>query len=177
MLKKRAGQFMDLYWALVAEEQLAGITGGAMTRHAISIMRCGAPASCPARHGMFSEWAQDSGRPYYAESWEAPDVVLKIAHRWSERAPYEIRQRRMGLAVPGHDRPSLQIPFANRFRRLVTLHLVHAGFHHGIVYARGAPDAVTGSRSAARTAGAGSSSPARRNACLPCPTMRMERAS
>jgi hypothetical protein len=105
VLKKRAGQFMDLYWALVAEEQLAGITGGAMTRCYLDHAMRGS-GFLPGAAWHVLGVGKDSGRPYYAGSWEVPDVVLKIAHRWPERAPYEIRQRRMGLAVPGYDRPT-----------------------------------------------------------------------
>jgi len=105
VLKKLAGQFIDLYWALVAEEQFAGVTGGAMTRcYPDHAMRGSGFLPGAAWHVLGV--GVDNGRPYFAGSWEAPDVVLKIAHRWQEQAPYEIRQRRMGLAVPGHDRPS-----------------------------------------------------------------------
>ncbi len=99
VLKKRAGQFMDLYWALVAEEQLAGITGGAMTRCYLDHAMRGS-GFLPGAAWHVLGVGEDSGRPYFAGSWEAPDVVLKIAHRWQERPPYEILQRRMGLAVP-----------------------------------------------------------------------------
>jgi len=44
--------------------------------------------------------------PFVTTTWRVPDIVLQIAYGWQNKAPYEIRQRRMGLAVKGHDRPS-----------------------------------------------------------------------
>lgn len=104
VLKRRAGLFMELYWALVAEEQFKGATGGAQTRSYAKHTVHGSSA-LTGLAGTVLGLGGAREPSYWESSWAAPDVVLRIAQGWQEKAPYEIRQRRMGLAMPGYDRP------------------------------------------------------------------------
>jgi hypothetical protein len=110
VLKKRAGQMLELYWVLWAEEQLDAVTGGAQARsYAKAVVRGGSFLRRAAWYviGMGDpEFVHDSMIPFVTSTWEPPDVVFKIAYGWQAQAPYEIRQRRMGLAQKGYDRPS-----------------------------------------------------------------------
>lgn len=123
VLKKRAGQLLELYWALWAEEQLDAVIGGAQARcYAKSAVRGG---SFLRRASWYvigigePEFVHDTMLPFVTTTWRVPDIVLKIAFGWQSRAPYEIRQRRMGLAIKGYDRPidyRLRTDFGGIFR-------------------------------------------------------------
>jgi len=109
VLKQRAGDFLTLYWVLWAESQIDAVEGGAKTRlYARSANRSGGFIRRAAWY-LLGEgdpgFVHDSMLPFVTSIWEMPDIVLHIAYGWQEVAPYEIRQRRMGLAVPGYDRP------------------------------------------------------------------------
>lgn len=110
VLKKRAGQFLDLYWAMWAEEQLDGVIGGAKTRcYADSAQRGGGFLRRAAWYlvGIGDpHFIHNSMIPFVTTTWEVPDIVLQIAHNSRARDVYEIKQRRMGLAVKGYDRPT-----------------------------------------------------------------------
>lgn len=109
VLKERANRMLGLYWALWAEEQIDAVTGGAQTR---------SYAKASTRGGSFlrraawyvigvgdADFVHDSMLPFVTSTWKVPDVVLQIAYSWQNEAPYEIRQRRMGLAEAGYHRP------------------------------------------------------------------------
>jgi hypothetical protein len=123
ILKKRAGQLLDLYWTLWAEEQLDGVEGGAKARcYADAAVHGG---SFLRRAGWYLIGVGDPGFvhnsmiPFVTTSWQAPDIVLQIAHNSQSRGVYEVRQRRMGLAVDGYDRPHdyrLRTDFGGIFR-------------------------------------------------------------
>ena len=110
VLKKRAGQLMELYWALWAEEQIDAVTGGAQARsYANAVVRGGGFLPRAAWYVIGPgdpEFVHSSMLPYVTSTWQVPDIVLQIAESRREHAPYEIRQRRMGLAETGYHRPS-----------------------------------------------------------------------
>jgi hypothetical protein len=123
VFKKMAGQFLDLYWALWAEEQIGAVIGGAQTRcYAKSALRGGSFLRRAAWYQIGfgdPEFVHDSMLAFVTSTWQVPDVVLQIAYGWQNKAPYEIRQRRMGLAVEGYDRPTdyrLKTDFGGIFR-------------------------------------------------------------
>ena len=110
VLKKRAGQLLELYWALWAEQQIDAVTGGAQARsYAKAVVRGGSFLRRAAWYVIGSgdpEFVHTSMIPYVTSTWQVPDVVFQIAASRREHAPYEIRQRRMGLAESGYHRPS-----------------------------------------------------------------------
>lgn len=109
VLKKRARQLLELHWALWAEEQIDGVTGGAQTRcYAKHAVRGGAFLRNAASYviGIGEPGSYHSSMvPFVTTTWEVPDIVLKIVASRAAHDPYEIRQRRMGLAEEGHNRP------------------------------------------------------------------------
>jgi len=110
VLKQRAGDFLTLNWVLWAESQIDTVEGGAKTRlYARSANRSGGFIRRAAWY-LLGEgdpgFVHDSMLAFVTSVWEMPDIVFQIAYGWQEFAPYEIRQRRMGLAVPGYDRPN-----------------------------------------------------------------------
>ncbi|MFA5687607.1 MAG: hypothetical protein WC959_00410 [Kiritimatiellales bacterium] len=109
ILKDRAGKFMDLFWALWAESQLDFVQGGAKIRCTPGHARHG---SSPIRRASWyligdgePNFIHFTMIPFVTTSWQIPDIVLQIAYNWKNFAPYEIRERKMGLAVEGYDRP------------------------------------------------------------------------
>jgi len=110
VLKKRAGQLIDLYWALWAQEQLDAVEGGAKARcYAASALRGGGFMQSLAWYLIGEgnpEFVHSSMLPFVTSTWTVPDIVLQIAANTRTRGTYEIRQRRMGLAVKGYDRPN-----------------------------------------------------------------------
>jgi|APSaa5957512622_1039677.scaffolds.fasta_scaffold10642_2 lysophospholipase L1-like esterase len=109
VLKGRAGRFLELYWALWAEEQIDAVTGGAQTRcYAKSAVRGGSFLRRAAWYVIgFGEpaFTHSSMLPFVTTTWRVPDIVLQVAASRPAHAAYEIRQRRMGLAEKGYDRP------------------------------------------------------------------------
>lgn len=123
VLKKRAGQLLELYWALWAEEQIDAVTGGAQARsYAKAVVRGGSLLRRAAWYVIGSgdpEFVHDSMIPFVTSTWQVPDLVLQIAATRSVHEPYEIRQRRMGLAEKGYHRPKnyrLKTDFGGIFR-------------------------------------------------------------
>ncbi len=110
VLKRRAGQFLELYWVLWAEEQIDGVTGGAQTRcYADRAARGGSFLRHAARYVIGAgapDFVHCSMLPYVTTTWRVPDIVLQIAVTRTGAEPYEIRQRRMGLAEKGYHRPT-----------------------------------------------------------------------
>lgn len=111
-LKSLADKMLTLYWVLWAEEQFNGIAGGAQTRtymgHALrGTTSLAAAAWYVMGMGNESNLVPHAGMiPFVNSSWQPSDMVLRIAYGWQTRAAYEIRERRMGLAVEGYDRPT-----------------------------------------------------------------------
>jgi len=109
VLKKRAGQLLELYWALWAEEQLGAVTGGAQTRcYAKAAVGGGSFLRRVAWYLIGSgdpEFVHNTMIPFVTSTWQVPDIVLQIAASAKARGVYEIRQRRMGLAVKGYSSP------------------------------------------------------------------------
>jgi hypothetical protein len=109
VLKKRASLLLELYWAIWAEEQIDAVTGGAKTR-------CYAKSAITGRSFLRRaawyligfgepEFLHNTMLPFITSTWQVPDIILQIAANRPVHDPYEIRQRRMGLAVKGYDRP------------------------------------------------------------------------
>jgi hypothetical protein len=109
VLKKRAGQFLDLYWAMWAEEQLDGVIGGAKTRCYADSAQRGTDFLRRSAWYLIGvgepRFVHSAMLPFVTTTWEAPDIVLQIAHNSQTRGVYEISQRRMGLAVQGYSNP------------------------------------------------------------------------
>jgi hypothetical protein len=123
VLKKRASQLLELYWALWAEEQIDAVTGGAQARaYAKSVERGGSFLRRAAWYQIGfgdPDFVHNSMIPFVTTTWQVPNIVLQIAYGWQNKAPYEIRQRRMGLAEKGYDRPTnyrLKTDFGGIFR-------------------------------------------------------------
>lgn len=109
VLKQLAGDFLTLYWVLWAETQIDAVEGGAKTRvYAKAAKRSGGFIRRAAWY-LIGEGAPDffhaSMLPFVTSTWRVPDVVFQVAYGWPEFAPYEIRQRRIGLAVSGYTSP------------------------------------------------------------------------
>jgi hypothetical protein len=109
ILRKRASDYITLFWALWAEHQIDGVGGGAKTRtYAASAQR----GSDFTRRAAWYALGQGEPRfvhasmlPFVLTSWEMPDVLIDLALDTPGRGTYEIRQRRMGLAEPGYSKP------------------------------------------------------------------------
>jgi hypothetical protein len=109
-LRKMAGEYLDLYWATWAEEQIDGIRGGGKTR----IYQ--ARASRTASGGGVREMAElylgnrvEGG--ISAMDWVAatsgyrmPVEVMRLALDVDGRGSYEVMQRSMGLREDGWER-------------------------------------------------------------------------
>jgi len=109
VLRRRAGQLLELYWALWAEEQIDAVTGGAQTRcYAKNAASGGSFLRCAAWYVTGSgkpEFVHSSMLPFVSTTWRVPDIVLQIAASRPLHDAYEIRQRRMGLVGKGYHRP------------------------------------------------------------------------
>lgn len=109
VLKERANRMLALYWALWAEEQIDAVTGGAQTR---SYSKASVNGGSFLRRAAWyvigvgdPDFVHNTMLPFVTTTWQVPDVVLRIASGWQDQAPYVIRQRRMGLAETGYNRP------------------------------------------------------------------------
>lgn len=123
VLKKLAGQFLDLYWAMWAEEQIDAVTGGAQTRcYAESAFHGGGFLRRAVWYQIGigePEFVHNAMLPFVTTTWQVPEIVLQIVAIRSINDAYEIRQRRMGLAKKGYDRPPnyrLKTDFGGIFR-------------------------------------------------------------
>ena len=110
VLKRRAGQFLELYWALWAEQQIDAVSGGAKTRtYAESAQR---GTDFLRRAAWYSlgigdaQFVHASMLPFVTTTWRMPDLVVDLARDTSGAGTYEVRQRRMGLALAGYDKPT-----------------------------------------------------------------------
>ena len=110
VLKKRAGQFLELYWALWAEQQLDAVSGGAKTRTYPESAQRG--TDFLRRAAWYSlgmgdpQFVHASMLPFVTTTWRMPDLVVDLARDTSGAGTYEVRQRRMGLALAGYDKPT-----------------------------------------------------------------------
>jgi hypothetical protein len=109
VLKRRAGNFLTLYWILWAETQIDAVEGGGKTRvYAKAATRSSGFIRSAAWY-LTGEGEPDffhvNMLPFVTSTWRVPDVVFQVAYGWPEFAPYQIRQRRMGLAVSGYEKP------------------------------------------------------------------------
>lgn len=108
-LRRLAGMLLDLWWAEWAQEQIDGVQGGGKAR----IRGWNALVGTHKAQG-FTWFYYGRGSPMesYTESlvvgtsqYRLPLVVLDLAMDVEGRGVYEIRQRRMGLAMGEHNRP------------------------------------------------------------------------
>lgn len=106
VLKQRAGHYITLFWALWAEHQINGTGGGAKTRTYPDSAKRGGDFMAHAAAYLLgigsAQFVHASMLPFVISSWEMPDVLLELARDVDGRGTYEIRQRRIGLAVPGY---------------------------------------------------------------------------
>jgi len=109
-LKRVAGQYLDLYWATWAEEQIDGVRGGGKTR----IYQ--GPASLTAAGGAVEEMAglylgtrddEKMGTTDWivcTSGYDWPELVYQLARDVEGRGAYEVVQRCLGLQEPGWER-------------------------------------------------------------------------
>ena len=109
VLRQRAANYITLFWALWAEQQLDGVGGGAKTRAYPDSSRRG--TDFLRRAAWYTLGLGDPGfehasmLPLVFSKLELPDVIFDLAHDSVGRGSYEVRQRRMGLAEPGYSEP------------------------------------------------------------------------
>lgn len=111
VLKRRAGHLLDLSWAMWAQEQIDGVRGGGRSR----IYQGGGDRSGGLTHARQLAWYYFAiGQPpafispllsAMTSQWRPPLVVVDLAIDVAGRGRYEIRQRPLGLAEPGHEAP------------------------------------------------------------------------
>ncbi len=110
-LRRLAGAVLDLYWAAWAQEQLDGVRGGGASRVYPGPMSLSNSGDAIGRLAGFYLGNQALNRPSNNEfspltsPYRMPLVVMDLALDRDGRGVYEIRQRRMGLALPGFYRP------------------------------------------------------------------------
>lgn len=123
VLKQRAGDYITLYWALWAQQQLDGVSGGAkarcypesaghgndfIRRAAWYVMGIGTP-----------EFEHLHMLPFITSSWRMPDVVRDIALNPDGRGSCEILERRPGLMRPGRQKEDSLCPLLPDFGGIV----------------------------------------------------------
>ena len=110
VLRRRAGDYITLFWALWAEHQLDGAGGGAKTRTKPDHVRRGTDSLRRAAWYVLGfgepEFVHASMLPLVTSTFELPAVVFDLARDHAGRGTYEIRQRRPGLAEPGYSQPN-----------------------------------------------------------------------
>jgi len=112
ILKKLAGNLLDLWWACWAQQQINGVRGGAK-------FRCypGAWSDLASGDGIYPlAWLyfgigkfpkpDDFNILFMTSSYRPPEIVADIAKNTDERGKYVIIQRKMGLAKHGFYRPA-----------------------------------------------------------------------
>jgi len=123
VLKRRAGDYITLYWALWAQQQLDGVNGGAkarcktgaagggndfIRRAAWYVMGIGTP-----------EFEHRSMLSFVTSSWRMPDVVRALALDPAGRGTYEVLERRPGLMRPGRQKEESLCPLNPDFGGIV----------------------------------------------------------
>ena len=110
VLTQRAGQFLELYWTLWAEQQLEAVSGGAKTRTYPESAQRGTDFLRRAAWYTLGfgdpQFVHASMLPFVTTTWRMPDLVIDLARDASGAGTYEVRQRRMGLALAGYDKPT-----------------------------------------------------------------------
>lgn len=101
-LQRLASHYLTLAWALWAEQQINGVSGGAKTRCYPDRAKGAAnPLSAAAWYVLGSDDHPKPKRPptaaFLTSTWKMPDVVMDIAFDVSGRGIYEVIQRRPGL--------------------------------------------------------------------------------
>lgn len=111
LLKHRADCFITLLWALWAQEQLDGVSGGGKTR---CYPRSGFGGEDFMRRASYfyfgfgdSPFIHANMLNFVTSSWRMPPIVYNLAVNPEKRGKIEITQRRMGLAVGEYNSPSL----------------------------------------------------------------------
>ena len=145
ILKQRASNYITLYWALWAQQQIDGIAGGAKAR-------C-YPASAKGGHSFISraawyalgvglpEFVHMSMLPFVTSSWKMPDVVMDLALDVKGRGNYEVIERRPGLARPGAERQKGVIPLAPEGGGLVRYSYCTPEYDMGSLFCAARPNA------------------------------------
>ena len=102
-LRVLAGGIIDLFWALWAQEQLMGVSGGGMSRVY--------PDSARNTHGEAADWAYyytgmgqmnpPDGMDYICldSRYRMPEVIARMAAAPDKRGVYEIEMRPLGYAL------------------------------------------------------------------------------
>lgn len=109
-LRKRAGAFLDLYYATWAQEQLGRVRGGGKSRVYPSGMDRQGEGEVGTFMYLYLNWG-DKRAPGGAfgtvatSSYRLPLVVMDLALDADGRGVYEIRDRCPGLAVDGQRNP------------------------------------------------------------------------
>jgi hypothetical protein len=108
VLKQRANDYITLYWALWAQQQINGVSGGAKARCYPSSAKNG--ESFVSRAAWYAlgigspEFVHLEMLPFVTSSWKMPEVVMDLALDVKGRGSYEVNERRPGLAQPGVER-------------------------------------------------------------------------
>lgn len=108
VLKRRADDLLALYWTLWVEEQIQSVAGGAQirayltnsVRNASGLAKLAYYVLGMDHPGQLRTHAGDL--PLVTTTWQAPAIVLQIIFSMRQAGPFEIRQRRMGLAEKGY---------------------------------------------------------------------------
>ncbi|MHC4993579.1 MAG: hypothetical protein ACYTGQ_00855 [Planctomycetota bacterium] len=110
-LKQRARQFLDLYWACWAQEQIDHVRGGGKTR---VYQETNSQTDYNNRLGQIANYylgtgylVEPNGNLYSAltSDYRLPLVVMDIALDRAGRGAYEVVERRMGLVEEGYWTP------------------------------------------------------------------------
>lgn len=122
-LKLRAGAYITLYWALWAQQQLDGVSGGAKARcypdaatHGTDFIRRAAWYVMGVGDPGF---VHTSMLPFVTSSWRMPDVVRDMALDPDGRGIYEVVERRPGLMRPGSQKEDSLCPLNPDFGGIV----------------------------------------------------------
>jgi hypothetical protein len=123
LLKHRAGAYIALWWALWAQHQIDGVSGGGKAR-------C-YPANAPDGTdtiGRISWYVMGRGIPefehfgmvpFLTSSWRMPDGVRDLALDVKSRGNYEVRERRPGLLREGQQQSHEGCPMNPEFGGIV----------------------------------------------------------
>mgnify|MGYP004230433679 CR=1 FL=1 len=108
-LRSLAGKLLDLWWASWSEDQIDGVRGGGKAR-----VRGWKALSGGEQASSFTWYYYGRGTPVDSTSacvtvvtsdYRLPSIVMDLAMDVEGRGVYEVKQRRMGLAVGPHNRP------------------------------------------------------------------------
>lgn len=145
VLRRRAGDYIALYWALWAQQQIDGVSGGAKTR-------C-YPKAAPGGGGFVSsaawyvlgvgtpDFVHVSMLPFVTSTWKTPDLLIDLANDLEGRGAYEVTERRPGLSQPGAERRKGVIPLAPEGGGLVRHTFCTPDFVMGSLFCAARPNA------------------------------------